>query len=110
MNNVLLIGRLVKPVEVKDTVCKGSIAINGGKDKDGKDIVDYIDFKAFDKIAKVLVDYTTKGSQISIQGRIKVETWNDSSNALKRRVVVYADRVVLLDPKTKEATTEEAPF
>lgn len=75
MNNVNLVGRLTKDPDVKytekgKTVTRFMLAINSyGKEK--KQYTEYIPCVAFDGAAETLGNYAAKGSELSIEGRIK---------------------------------------
>lgn len=99
MNNVLLIGRLVKDVESKFTeegksISRLTLAVNRMK----KDEADFISCTAFGKTAEVLINYTQKGSQIAIQGNIRTGSYEkDGTKVYTTEVVIQ--RVELLSGK-----------
>lgn len=76
MNQVLLIGRLTKDPDVRYTqsqtaVARFSVAINRGKDKDGKDLgADYPNVVCFGKTAELVEKYLGKGRLVGITGKI----------------------------------------
>lgn len=71
MNNVNLIGRLVRNVEIKQTnngkrICNFSLAIRRSEND-----LDFVSCVAFDKVGDILCQYCDKGSQIGINGSIR---------------------------------------
>lgn len=88
MNSVNVIGRLVKPNELKSynsqngngTVLKNTIAIKGKK----KDESYFIDFTAWGKTAEYLAQYSNKGDKIAISGELVQESWQDNQSGQKR--------------------------
>lgn len=106
MNNVSLVGRLTKDVEIKYTgsqtaVATGTLAVNRQfKNANGEREVDFINFVAWGKIAEIIANYTSKGSQIGITGRI--QTRNYEGNDGKRVYVteVVAESINLLDSRS----------
>lgn len=88
MNSVNVIGRLVKPNELKSynsqngngTVLKNTIAIKGKK----KDESYFIDFTAWGKTAEYLAQYSNKGNKIAISGELVQESWQDNQSGQKR--------------------------
>lgn len=61
------------------------------KDKDGnkKEDVCFVDLKAFGRTAEILNQYTKKGSQILVEGRLHFESWEkDGTKHSKLRVIV----------------------
>ncbi|VTS14798.1 single-strand binding protein [Streptococcus pseudoporcinus] len=105
MNNVSLVGRLTRDVELKYTnsqtaVATGTLAVNRTfKSQNGEREADFINIVAWRKTAEILSNYTSKGSQIGITGRI--QTRNYEGNDGKRVYVteVVAEQVALLDSK-----------
>ena len=77
LNNVCIIGRFTRDPEVKYSqsgmaVCRFSVAINRGKDKDGNDRgADFPNCIAFGKTAETIGKFFTKGRMIGIVGRIQ---------------------------------------
>jgi single-strand DNA-binding protein len=82
MNLVVLNGRIVKDVEIKNSsngmaYCKFTLAVN--RQKKGES--DFIGCTAFGKTAELLGKYTKKGDMINVQGHI--QTGNYESNGKK---------------------------
>lgn len=81
MNNVCIIGRFTRDPEVKYSqsgmaVCRFSVAINRGKDKDGNDRgADFPNCIAFGKTAETIGKFFTKGRMICIVGRIQTGSY-----------------------------------
>lgn len=78
MNNVSLLGRLVKDIELRfgagsgKAVAKFTLAVNR---KFKKDETDFINCIAFGKTAEIMAQYSTKGSQIAIVGSIRTGSY-----------------------------------
>lgn len=76
MNKLLLIGRATKKPDLQ--ISKNgmsyailSIAVNEKqKDENGNNKVNYIDIKAFDKVANLLNKYVEKGQLLSIDAKV----------------------------------------
>lgn len=83
MNKVILIGRIVKDIDVQYTksnkaYTKFSLAVNREfKNDKGEYEADFINCIAWDKTAETLEKYTSKGQQIAIEGRISVDKTTD---------------------------------
>ncbi len=113
INNVTLVGRLTKDVELKYTssqtaVASGTLAVNRQfKSANGEKEVDFINFVAWRKTAEILSNYASKGSQIGITGRI--QTRNYEGNDGKRVYVteVVAESVALLDSKSNNQQPQQ---
>ena len=120
MNNVSLVGRLTKDVELKHTgsqtaVATGTLAVNRQfKSANGEKETDFINIVAWRKTAEILSNYASKGSQIGITGRI--QTRNYEGNDGKRVYVteVVAESINLLDSRSSNEQQppqkQERPF
>lgn len=102
VNQVILLGRLTRDVEVKATssgksVASVSIAIDKGQDQTA-----FFEISAWEKVADVLGKYTKKGSKVLIQGRLDQQTW-EKDGKKQSKVVVVAYDVTLLDAKDSSA-------
>ena len=81
MNTVVIMGRLGRDAEVSYTssqlaVARFSIALDRGKDKDGKDRgTDWPSCVAFGKSAENLAKYFKKGDMIAIQGHLQTGSY-----------------------------------
>ena len=95
MNNVILIGRLTKDPQLSFSKGKGTaiakltVAVNRMQ----KDEADFINCTAFGKTAETIGNYMTKGSQIAINGELRVDnykkddgTWVNNTNVLVNRL------------------------
>lgn len=81
MNKAILQGRLTKDVEMRYTqaaeplaIASFSLAVNR---RFKKDEADFINCKAFGKTAEFLGKYFSKGSQISVVGRIQTGSYEN---------------------------------
>jgi len=96
VNNVVLIGRITRELEVKTSttgreVCNFSLAVNRNfKNPQGEYDADFINCVAFGQTAKFLGQYLQKGNLISVTGRI--QTRNYENNQGQR---VYVTEVVV---------------
>ena len=100
MNSVHLIGRLTKDIEIVQTksgtdIANFTLAVNRNKEE-----TDFIRCVAFNKTAEVLNNYTSKGSQIGVEGSIRVENFEDKEGNKRTAVKVNAYRIELLDSKS----------
>ena len=111
MNNISLIGRLTKDVELKYTpdgkaVTRCSVAVNDGYGE--KQIVSFIDIQLWGKTAENVAQYCKKGDRIGITGSIRQDRWEDKEGGKRSRVYINASRVEFLGTKKKEDKAEEA--
>ncbi len=109
MNNVNIIGNLTKDVFTNEyekngerkLVANGSLAVNETFGENT--VVTYINFTAFNGKAKVLKDFTTKGSKIAITGRLRQNKYEKDGDT-KYKTYVLIDNLELLE--TKETTEQ----
>ena len=114
MNKIILVGRMTKDIEIRYTqnqkeVGSFDLAVNRNyKNANGEYDTDFFKCIAWGNLAKTIQTYTSKGSQIAIEGRVENRTYqaNDETNRYVTEVVV--EGVHLIDFKKNEtATTEE---
>jgi len=100
INNVTLVGRVVRDLEVKTTtsgkeVASFALAVDGyGKDSPAN----FIDCVAWGKAAEILGQYATKGKQIGITGRIQTRNW-EKDDIKRKATEVVIDQFQLLGSK-----------
>ena len=114
MNNVNLIGRLVRDVELRyiqgtgTPVANFAIAVDREfTGKDGKKEVDFIDIQVWGKSAENCANYIGKGSLVSVQGSIRIDSYQNQEGENRRITRVNANRVQFLD--TKKGNQENKP-
>jgi single-strand DNA-binding protein len=94
MNNVCLMGRLTKDIELKQTektaVARFNIAVNRQFKKEGEERqADFISCVAFGHTANHIAKYFNKGSMISVVGRIQTGSYDkDGQKVYTTDVVV----------------------
>src|SRR5215475_4624390 len=91
-NRVILAGNLTRDPELRYTpkgtaVTKLGLAINRvytTESGEKKEEVTYVDVDAFARQAEVISQYLKKGRPILIEGRLRLETWDDKQTGQKR--------------------------
>lgn len=96
------IGRLGKDPEVRalsngTTVANFSMAC-GWKSGD-KEGTEWVNVSSFGKLAEIIGQYLTKGSQVFIQGRLNTRTW-DKDGETRYSTEIVADRMQMLGGRT----------
>lgn len=117
INRVLIGGHLTRDPEVRalandNTVCNFGIAINRrfkGNDGQMKEEVTFVDVEAWGRTAQLIGQYCTKGRALFVEGRLKLETWQDKEGKNRSRLKVIADSVQFLDNKGKQDGAAAAP-
>ena len=110
MNQVTLVGRIANDLELKQTqtgklFCQFNLAVT----RFGGEGADFIPVQVWNKAAENLVKFQTKGSQIAINGRLNVETYEIDE---KKRTFtkIIANEVEFLGSKPQEKTVAEVRY
>lgn len=113
MNNVILIGRLVKDPELSYTqsqtaMCKFTIAVDR-QSKEEK-TADFIRIVVWGKQAENCDRYLYKGKQVAVNGRIQTGSYKDKDGKTVYTTDVIANNVEFLGSKTEAEPKQEAPY
>lgn len=98
MNQISLIGRLTKDIELSQTnngksVTNFTLAVNRNyKNSQGQREADFINCQAWGKQAELLANYLSKGSQLGLVGRIQTRNYENQNGQR-----VYVTEVVTED-------------
>lgn len=113
MNKCVLMGRLTRDVELKQTqtnntaVANFTLAVNRRFVKEGEERqADFINITAWGKTAEFVSKYFKKGQQVSVIGRIQTRTWDDDQGQKHYVTEVVAEEVYFADSKRENAPDE----
>ena len=105
-NKTVLVGNLTRDPEVKylDSgidIANLGLAVNERVKRKGEwvDEVCFIDITFFGKTAEVCGQYLSKGSQILVEGKLRLEQWEAKDGTKRSRHTVTGDRLVMLGSK-----------
>ncbi len=110
-NKVLLMGNLTRDPELRTTpsglnICKFSLACNRSyKAQDGtqKEEVTYVEIDAFGRQAELISRSLTKGAPLFVEGRLKLDQWEDSKSGEKRsKLSVVLENFQFIHPKRSQ--------
>lgn len=97
-NKVLLMGNLTRDVEVRQAgstqVANIGLAVNRRfrtQDGQNREETTFVDCEAWGRTAEVMAQYLTKGSPVFVEGRLRLDTWQDKEsggNRSKLKVVI----------------------
>ena len=99
-NKVILVGNLTRDPELRYTpkgtaVAKIGLAVNRvwtTETGEKKEEVTFVDVDMFGRTAENVAQYMRKGSPILIEGRLRMDTWDDKQTGQKRsKLVVVAE-------------------
>jgi single-strand DNA-binding protein len=108
LNKVFLIGNLTRDPELRVTpkgtaICQFGIAVNRQfKDESGatRDETTFVDIEAWGKQGELVSKYLTKGSLAMVEGRLKLDQWEDKTSGQKRsKIKVVLDNVQFLNSR-----------
>lgn len=111
-NICILTGRLSKATEVRYTnskkaVCTFSLAVNNGKDREGKKMVVFIPCVAWEKTGELIDQYFNKGDPITVVGKIIPRSYETEKGKGFITEVIVSDFTFPMTRKTPDA--EPAP-
>lgn len=107
MNNVSLVGRLTRPIELHYSqgdnpiaMCNLNVAVDRKFKKDGQPTADFINCKAFGKTAEFIEKYFDKGNRIGLTGSIQTGSYKNKDGATVYTTDVIVDNVEFVEPKS----------
>ena len=104
-NRVIMIGNLTRDPEYKQlssgqAVCRLGLASNRQfKNRQSGDMVQevcYVDIDVWGSQAESCRQYLQKGRPVLVEGRLKLDTWQDQDGGNRSKHSIVADRVVFL--------------
>lgn len=109
MNKVILMGRLTKDVEIRQTpnnlsVARFTIAVNRRFVKDGGQQADFINCIAWRKTGEFISRYFQKGSMIAVVGSIQTRSWDGNDGKKQYATEVIVDEVYFTGSKAESST------
>ena len=114
VNTVILAGHLTRDPEMRSltgekVVVNFSLAINRrykGNDGEIKEDSTFVDCEAWGRTAELVGQYLAKGSAAYVEGRLKLDNWQDKDGKNRSRLKVVVENVQFVGPpKTKGATS-----
>ena len=114
VNTVILAGHLTRDPEMRSltgekVVVNFSLAINRrykGNDGEIKEDSTFVDCEAWGRTAELVGQYLAKGSAAYVEGRLKLDNWQDKDGKNRSRLKVVVENVQFVGPpKTKGVTS-----
>src|ERR1700740_334064 len=115
LNKVQLAGRLTRDPEIRHTTSGTAIAdislavsrFYKNEAGETRDETDFIDVTAFGRSAEIIQKHLHKGNPIFVEGRLKLDQWDDKQTGAKRsRLKVIAESMQFVGPRLQAP----APF
>ena len=114
MNRVILIGRLARDPELRQTaggvaVCGITVAVDRRQKKGAEKQADFVPVVVWREQGEACAKYLRKGSQVGVSGQLQVRSY-DAQDGSKRYVTeVIADEVQFLSPSGASGRGETDP-
>ena len=105
LNQTILVGRLVRDVEVKELesgkkYANITVAVpRSFKNAEGQYDTDFIDCIIFDSIATNTAEYCQKGDIIGVKGRLQSSTYEKEDGTKEYKMEVIAERITFLSSR-----------
>lgn len=103
MNQITLVGRICRPIELKQVngqhqVVNNAIAVSRNfKDRNGELVTDFIPFVVWDNLAKVMFKYAQKGQRIAISGMMQSRKYTNKEDQEVFTLECIVRELTLLD-------------
>ncbi|MES2706065.1 MAG: single-stranded DNA-binding protein [Verrucomicrobiota bacterium] len=108
VNKVIIIGNVTRDPELRHTpkgmaVTDISLAVNrtyNTADGERREEVTFLDVTYWGKQAEVLAQYIRKGKTLYVEGRLRLDTWDDKETGKKNtRLKISGEEFQFLGPK-----------
>ena len=108
MNKVILMGRLTRDPEMRQTpngvsVCSFSIAVNRRFAKEGQQTADFISCTAWRQQAEFICKYFNKGAMIAVVGNLQSRSWENQEGKKQYATDVVVDEVYFTGSKNESS-------
>ncbi len=123
LNRVILMGNVGRDPEVKylqngQTVATFSMATPDSRKVDGeeKDMTEWHTVVFFGRLAEIAGEYLVKGSEVTVEGRLQTNKWEDKDGNKKQQTKIVGSNLIMVGSKKKKEDREpgmeddEAPF
>ncbi len=118
-NKVIIAGNLTRDPELRYTpkgtaVARITLAVNrvysSGEGGEKKEEVSFIDVDVWGRQAEVIGQYLKKGRPLLVEGRLKLDSWEDKNTKQKQsKLKVVLENFSFLDSKGDGSGVAEAP-
>jgi single-strand DNA-binding protein len=98
-NKVILVGNLTSDPELRNTpngtaICRFSLAVSRqfrNADGSSREEVLFIEVDTFGKQAETIARYMAKGCPVLIEGRLRLDQWENQAGEKRSRIMVAAE-------------------
>ncbi len=112
-NKVIIVGNLTRDIELRYAPSGTAIGNTGiastrkfkGGDGSQKEEVLFVDLTFFGRTAEIANQYLKKGSQVLVEGRLKLDSWTDQSGGKRSKHTVTVENMTMLGGKGSADST-----
>ena len=115
-NKVILLGNLTRDVEMRYTqggtaIGKLGMAVNRRYTQNGetKETTCFVDLTAWGRQAEILSQYTSKGAQLFVEGRLEYSTWEGKEGGKRSKLEVVVENFQLMGGKASGRGSQDQP-
>lgn len=106
-NKVLLMGNLTRDIELRHTSANTAVANIGlavnrrfkGQDGQQRDETTFVDCEAWGRTAEIMSQYLSKGRPVFIEGRLRLDQWQDQQGNNRSRLKVVVENFQFIDSR-----------
>lgn len=106
-NKVFLMGNLTRDVEVRNLPSGGSVANIGlavnrrfrTQDGQNREETTFVDCEAWGRTAEVMAQYLSKGRPVFIEGRLRLDQWQDKDGGNRSKLKVIVENFQFVDSR-----------
>lgn len=106
-NKVMLMGNLTRDIELRHTPSNQAVANFGlamnrtyrtasGEDREE---VTFVDCEAWGRTAEIMAKYLLKGRPVFVEGRLRLDTWQDKEGNRQSRLRVVVENFQFIDSR-----------
>lgn len=112
LNQLVLVGRLVKEPELKESdngiklACITIAVPRNYKNSKGEYDTDFIDCNLWSSVAENTAEYCQKGDMLGVKGRVQTRIIENDNGTKRKKVEIVAERVTFLQ-KSKDNHQEK---
>lgn len=107
VNKVFLMGNLTRDVELKYTPSNQPVATFGlamnrrykTRDGENREETTFVDCEAWARTAEVMSEYLSKGRPVFIEGRLKLDQWQDKEGNKRSKLRVVVENFTFVDSR-----------
>ena len=115
-NRIIIVGNLTRDTELKYLQSGTAIANTGiastkkfKSNGEQKQEVMFVDITFFGKTAEIANSYLHKGSKVLVEGRLKLDQWQDQSGAKRSKHSITVENLQMLDTKQNSQESYSNP-